>query len=90
MNLGTDQEISINDLAAQIVEVTGSRSEIEHVPYEAVYGDGFEDMLRRVPSLERARELIGYRPRRDLRSIIQDVARTLEARGQASGVESKG
>ena len=76
INLGTDQEITINDLAAQEIEVsvTASRSPIEHVPYEAVYGDGFEDMLRRVPSLERARELIGYRPVRDLRSIIVDVA----------------
>jgi UDP-glucose 4-epimerase len=89
INLGTDQEITINDLAALIIEVTSSRSKIEHVPYEAIYGDGFEDMLRRVPSLERAKELIGYRPRRDLRSIIQDVARTLEVRGQASGAETR-
>lgn len=85
INLGTDQEISINDLAAQIVEVTGSRSVIEHVPYEAVYGDGFEDMLRRVPSLERAHELIGYRPHRNLRTIISDVAKSLTARGQGPG-----
>ena len=60
--------------------MTGSSSVIEHVPYEAVYGDGFEDMLRRVPSLERAHELIGYRPRRDLRSIIADVAQSLGAK----------
>jgi UDP-glucose 4-epimerase len=78
-NLGADDEITINDLAARIVEVTGSRSRIDHVPSEAVYGDGFEDMLRRVPSLERARELIGYRPRRDLRSIIEDVAASMRA-----------
>ncbi len=90
INLGTDQEISINDLAARIIEVTGSRSVIEHVPYEAVYGDGFEDMLRRVPSLERAHELIGYRPQRDLRMIIEDVAKTLEARGQRSEVRRQG
>ena len=85
INLGTDQEISINDLAAQIVAVTGSRSVIEHVPYEAVYGDGFEDMLRRVPSLERAHDLIGYRPERDLLSIIEDVAKSLESKGKRPG-----
>jgi UDP-glucose 4-epimerase len=84
INLGTDAEITINQLAAKIVEVTGSHSAIQHVPYEAVYGDGFEDMLRRVPSLERAHELIGYRPLRDLRSIILDVAESLRARSQAS------
>ena len=77
VNLGTDQEISINDLAARIIEGTGSDSKIQHVPYEAVYGDGFEDMLRRVPSLERAHKLIGYKPQRDLRAIIQDVAASL-------------
>lgn len=79
INLGTDQEISINDLAAQIIAITGSSSRIEHVPYEAVYGDGFEDMLRRVPSLERANGLFGYTPVRDLRDIIQDVAASLRA-----------
>jgi UDP-glucose 4-epimerase len=78
INLGTDHEISINDLAAQIIAITGSGSKIEHVPYEAVYGDGFEDMLRRVPSLERAHELIGYEPVRDLRVIIEDVAASLK------------
>jgi UDP-glucose 4-epimerase len=78
INLGTDQEISINNLAKEIIRVTGSRSPIQHLPYEAVYGDGFEDMLRRVPSLERAQELIGYTPTRDLRTIIQDVAASLK------------
>jgi UDP-glucose 4-epimerase len=77
INLGTDREISINDLAGEIIAITGSGSKIEHVPYEAVYGDGFEDMLRRVPSLERAHEFIGYRPVRDLRTIIEDVAASL-------------
>jgi UDP-glucose 4-epimerase len=74
INLGTDQEISINDLAREIVSVTASGSPTQHLPYEAVYGDGFEDMLRRVPSLERAHQLIGYKPTRNLRTIIQDVA----------------
>jgi UDP-glucose 4-epimerase len=78
INLGNDREISINDLARLVVEVTGSRSVITHVPYSEVYGEGFEDMLRRVPCLERAARLIGYQPTRDLRSVVADVA-TLQA-----------
>jgi UDP-glucose 4-epimerase len=74
INLGSDHEISINGLARLVVEVTGSRSVIRHVPYSAVYGEGFEDLLRRVPSLERAARLIGYHPTRDLRGVIADVA----------------
>lgn len=74
VNLGNDREISINDLAKLVVEVTGSRSVIRHVPYSEVYGEGFEDMLRRVPCLERAARLIGYHPTRDLRSVVADVA----------------
>lgn len=76
-NLGTDQEITIRDLAEKVIEVTGSRSIIQQVPYDSVYGPGFEDMQRRVPSLERAAELVGYRPTRGLCEIIQDVAAAL-------------
>jgi len=76
-NLGTDQEISINGLAEEVIAVTGSRSVIQHVPFDSVYGPGFEDMQRRVPSLERAARLVGYRPVRGLREIIQDVAASL-------------
>ena len=78
-NLGTDQEISINGLAEMVIAVTGSPSVIEHVPFDSVYGPGFEDMVRRVPSLERAAELVGYRPVRGLREIIQDVAASIKA-----------
>jgi UDP-glucose 4-epimerase len=76
-NLGTDQEISINGLAEEVIAVTGSHSVIQHVPFDSVYGPGFEDMQRRVPSLERAARLVGYRPVRGLREIIQDVAASL-------------
>ena len=74
INLGSDREISINGLAELVLEVTGSRSEIRHVPYSEVFGEGFEDMLRRVPCLGRAARLIGYQPTRDLRSVVADVA----------------
>ena len=48
-----------------------------YVPYAEAYGEGFEDMRRRVPSLEKARQMIGYQPTRTLADIINDVARDL-------------
>jgi UDP-glucose 4-epimerase len=74
INLGSDAEVTINDLAKRAIELTGSKSEIRYVPYDEVYGVGFEDMRRRVPSLGKAGRLIGYQPTRTLDDIINDVA----------------
>lgn len=74
INLGNDEEVSILGLAEKAMELTGSKSEIRYIPYEEAYGDGFEDMRRRVPGLEKARKLIGYQPTRSLTDIINDVA----------------
>jgi UDP-glucose 4-epimerase len=74
VNFGSDKEVSINELAKRAIELTGSTSEIRYVPYDQVYGAGFEDMQRRVPSLEKAARLVGYRPTRTLDDIINDVA----------------
>lgn len=74
MNIGNDQEITIKGLAEKAIELTGSKSEIRYIPYEEAYGDGFEDMRRRVPCLEKARRLLGYQPTRTLEDIINDVA----------------
>lgn len=74
INLGNDQETSIKELAERAIAMTGSRSEIQYIPYEEAYGEGFEDMRRRVPSLEKAARLIGYQPTRTLEDIINDVA----------------
>lgn len=60
--------------------MTGSDSEIVKVPYEKAYGPGFEDMFRRVPSLEKLVRLIGYRPTTPLESIISSVAADLRYR----------
>lgn len=73
VNIGTDQEVSINNLAWRIKELSGSASEIVHIPYEEAYADGFEDMMRRVPDLTLAHQLIGFRPRHSLDDIIKDV-----------------
>jgi UDP-glucose 4-epimerase len=79
VNLGNDEEVTIADLAARIKQYTKSSSEIHHVPYEKAYGPGFEDMARRVPCLEKAERLIGYRATRNLDRIIADVVASFRA-----------
>lgn len=74
INIGNDQEVSIAELAEKIKVMTGSNSEIVKIPYEEAYGPGFEDMFRRVPSLEKLSRLIGYRPHTALETIISSVA----------------
>jgi UDP-glucose 4-epimerase len=74
INLGNSEEVSINGLADRAIALTGSTSEIKFIPYEEAYGDGFEDMRRRVPNLEKAKRLVGYQPTRSLDDIINDVA----------------
>ena len=74
MNLGNDEEVTIKELAEMAIRITNSRSEIQYVSYESVYGAGFEDMQRRVPCLDKAKRLIGYQPTRTLENIINDVA----------------
>lgn len=74
INLGNDEESTIRELADKAIQLTGSKSEIKYVPYAEAYGEGFEDMRRRVPSLEKARRMIGYQPTRNLVDVINDVA----------------
>jgi len=74
INIGSDTEVTVADLARTIVALTGSKSEVRFIPYEQVYGADFEDMRRRIPSLEKARKLLKYEPKRDLKTIILDVA----------------
>lgn len=76
-NIGSDEEVTINQLAVVVKEVTGSRSAIQHVSYEEAYGRGFEDMYRRVPDLGRIRAAIGYAPTKSLREIVQAVANSM-------------
>ena len=76
-NIGNDQEITIADLARLVVEVTGSRSEIRFVPYESVYGPQFEDLRRRVPSVEKLRRHIQFGPLVGIGEIIRLTADAL-------------
>ncbi|MBQ6474503.1 MAG: SDR family NAD(P)-dependent oxidoreductase [Victivallales bacterium] len=73
VNIGNSREITIMDLARRVKELTGSASPIEVIPYEKAYGEGFDDMRRRVPSLDRAEQLIDYHPTKTLDDILRDV-----------------
>lgn len=79
VNIGNNFEISINDLARKVIEETGSKSSVVHIPYEEAYGDGFEDMERRVPNIELINQLVGWKPERDLSTMISDIAREMSA-----------
>lgn len=70
VNLGSDEEISIADLAKRVVKLCNSSSKIELVSYEEAYGPNFDDMQRRVPCLDKARRLIDWRPKRTLDEIV--------------------
>lgn len=72
-NLGSNQEVTIEGLAQRVKELTGSKSEIRYIPYDQAYEEGFEDMQRRVPSLEKIARLIGYQPKTSLDQIIGKV-----------------
>lgn len=74
INIGNDFEISINGLANKIVSETNSKSEIVHLSYQQAYGNGFEDMERRVPNIDLIKNLVGWAPQRDLTTIISDIS----------------
>ena len=79
INIGNDFEISINDLAKRVISETGSKSTIVYVPYEEAYGEGFEDMERRVPNIELINKLVGWKPERDLSTMISDIAKEMNS-----------
>jgi UDP-glucose 4-epimerase len=72
-NIGSSEEVAIRALAERVKALTHSASEIVSIPYELAYGEGFEDMPRRVPDLAKIEGLIGYRPTRSLDQILQGV-----------------
>jgi UDP-glucose 4-epimerase len=73
MNLGSQEEISIMDLARTVKHLAGSDSEVRLIPYEQAYGPGFDDMYRRVPDLTRATKYLDWFPTRRLESIILEM-----------------
>ena len=73
-NIGNNQQITIMELAKKVIEITGSKSKIELVPYEKAYGPGFEDMQRRVPDISKIKKMLGWEPKISLEQIIKDIA----------------
>jgi UDP-glucose 4-epimerase len=74
VNVGNDQPVQIRELAEKVIQALGSRSQVELVPYETVFGPGFEDMRHRKPSLKVLESLTGFRPGRTLDAILRDLS----------------
>ncbi|QOY86133.1 NAD-dependent epimerase/dehydratase family protein [Paludibaculum fermentans] len=84
INLGNIVEISITELAQRVLAITGSRSEIEYVPYTQAYEHGFEDIARRVPDISKVVALTGCRPQIGLDETLERIRQSLLA-GQVAG-----
>jgi UDP-glucose 4-epimerase len=77
-NLGGVGEISINELAQKVIQITNSISKIEYTPYDKAYPFGFEDMLRRVPDISKLESVIAWEPKKNLDQIITDIMKFLQ------------
>lgn len=73
LNVGGTEEISILDLAKKIITATGSKSEIKFISYDKAFGKDFEDMQRRVPSIEKIKKIIGFNPNTNLNEMLEQV-----------------
>ena len=72
-NVGSNQEISIGELAKKVKELTNSNSEIVFVPYDEAYEEGFEDMPRRIPDTSKVNKQVGFKPEKNLDEILKSV-----------------
>jgi len=82
-NVGSSEEISIEELASRIIASTGSSSAIVHLPYDVAYEVGFEDMARRVPDVSKIQALTGWRAKRQLVDVLADVIAEARAEREA-------
>lgn len=87
VNVGNDYEISIDDLALKIIQETNSASKIVKLSYKEAYGEGFEDMQRRVPNLDLIEKLVGWKPRRDLTTMINDISLEMTSEIKAKSLQ---
>jgi UDP-glucose 4-epimerase len=76
VNVGSDEEVSVLDLARLVLAESGSRAGVAFVPFDRVYGEGFPDPRRRLPDLARLRRLTGFAPSRSLGEAVRDVLAT--------------
>ncbi|MHB0857230.1 MAG: GDP-mannose 4,6-dehydratase [Anaerolineae bacterium] len=88
-NIGSSDEVTIEDLARRTIALAGSTSSIAHIPYDQAYEAGFEDMHRRVPDTTKVRALIGWSPQVSLDSILERVIAHIRF-SQAEEEESSG
>ncbi|HMQ28851.1 MAG TPA: hypothetical protein PKA98_22885, partial [Acidimicrobiales bacterium] len=72
-NVGSDEEISMADLAGRIIAACDGASTVQLVPYDQAYERGFEDMARRVPDTAKLRALCGWSPRHTLADILREM-----------------
>jgi UDP-glucose 4-epimerase len=72
-NVGATEEITIEELAKRVIALTGGQSDIRFIPYDQAYAPGFEDMRRRVPSIDKISRLIGYKPSYTLDEMLESV-----------------
>ncbi len=72
-NVGSGDAVSIEQLAQKVQGIVNSEADIIYVPYEEAYGEGFEDIRRRVPDVSKLRDRVGFAPETDLDRIIRDV-----------------
>jgi nucleoside-diphosphate-sugar epimerase len=87
INIGNTEEVTIENLAKIVKHRTGSHSSIQFVPYDKAYEPGFEDMMRRVPSIEKLHSLTGFRPQTNLADIIDRVSAYFRQKGAAEEVK---
>lgn len=72
-NVGSTEEVTIEQLAQRVIALSGSQSELVYIPYGEAYEEGFEDMLRRVPDIRKIRDAVGWEPTVDLDGILTRV-----------------
>ena len=75
VNVGNPREISVREMAELVRRIVGSKSAVELIDYESAYGEGFEDMRRRVPDVTLLRSLIGFVPTTPIEETIAEIAR---------------
>ena len=90
-NVGSEEAVSMRDLAERVIALTGSDSAIEFVPYETAYGANFEDVRRRVPDVSALRDLLGSSPAGSLDETLRDViAAALAGRSDGAQLDAGG
>ncbi len=81
-NIGSQEEITIRELANRVRQRAGSASDVELIPYSEAYDEGFEDMMRRVPDTSRIHEVVGWQPQKSLDQTLDEVIAYFRAQGE--------